>query len=737
PITPSSASLAILPAGIYDFQTKKVKFIADTSGHYVIKIIAGTPCSVDTCVIEADVSLYQVPQITCPGTIDTLVCLPDISEICFPVSIIGAEVTVKILPAGTYSGGMVCVPVTSAGSRTVTIIASSQCGADTCFTNLNVSANQAPILTVPENLTIPWCDDETEPICIDGIFATDINGDNFTITQVCGLGTYTPVRDDSGVICFNPPNIDSTYEFCLEVTDGCSTDFQSMFVTVYTSPLCSVCVDISINVDSCYVVGSNVPVRIVAETRSQIGGFDLLMAYDASVLSFTYAVQGDAIDEWEYFTYRLIDNDGCGTSCPSGLIRLVGIADENNGPYHPSADQLTPSGVISIVGLRIANNQNLGGQYLPISFYWIDCGDNSMANPLGDLLYIDSKIFGNSGSLLWDEYDDTHYPESARPDGVGAPDECLVGDKTTPIRCVYFHNGGICVTHPDSIDARGDVNLNGVAYEIADAVVFTNYFIYGLSAFTVNVAGQIAATDVNADGFTLTVADLVYLVRVIIGDASAIPKVSPNMLQVDLTVTDKNNAISVKAENDCPVGAALLIFEYDGVTPEPPILGNLANNMSLAYRISDNEIRVLIYSLERGRAIPEGDGEILTLNYGGHGHVSLVETSMASFHGDIIKTNQFEDMLPSDFSVSQNYPNPFNPATAIDLSLPIACHWELCIYNINGQFVTQFSGDAQPGIVTIVWDGRNDGGQMAASGVYFYKVRAGNFTDKKKMTLLK
>jgi hypothetical protein len=737
PIEPSTAVVTVEPIGSYDFASSTLSFFADTSGYYEITVTAETQCNVEVCVVEAIVTINAPPQISCPEDFDTLMCLVEEAELCFDAEVIGAEVTVSVLPAGYYSGGMVCIPVSEAGIITTTVIASSTCGADTCDVTITVTGDAAPELTVPEDIMVPWCDDDTGQICIDGIFAVDLEGDPLTITRTCGPGTYTPIREDSGEVCFEPDNSDTTYEFCMEVTDGCSTVMKSFLVTMFPSAVCSVCVDVAIETDSCVVVGSRIPVYLTVQTNDPIGGFDLLIGYDVSVMTFIEAYQGDDIPGWEYFTYRIVDAAGCGAGCPSGLLRFIGIADENNGPFHPPQEELQPQGVIATLMIQVSNDQGIGGQYLPMNFFWIDCGDNTFSNPVGDLLYVDARIYNAFGSVIWDESDDDLFPEASRPTGLGAPDTCLTGDKISPVRCVYLHNGGICVKKPEEIDERGDVNLNGVPYEIADAVVFINYFIYGIRAFTVNPDGQMAASDVNADGFALTVADLVYLIRVIIGDAQQIPKVSPDLAELELAVQVNEQSLSIMADSRCPIGAGLLVFEYDGVTPRIPALGGLADNMDVIYSINENEIRVLIYSFERGQAISRGSGELLNIGIEGDGDIALVDYSFATYHGDDVMTRINTSLIPRELEVSQNYPNPFNPATTIELSLPSACHWDLTIYNVNGQVVRRMAGDAESGTVEVVWNGHNESGQVVSSGIYFYKVEALGQTVTKKMILLK
>ena len=77
-------------------------------------------------------------------------------------------------------------------------------------------------------------------------------------------------------------------------------------------------------------------------------------------------------------------------------------------------------------------------------------------------------------------------------------------------------------------------------------------------------------------------------------------------------------------------------------------------------------------------------------------------------------------------------PNPFNPTTTISFQLSQSAHYELTIYNIQGQVVTRFEGVGNGGVVDVVWDaGRY------ASGLYFYRLSAPGFTDTKKLMLIK
>ncbi len=94
--------------------------------------------------------------------------------------------------------------------------------------------------------------------------------------------------------------------------------------------------------------------------------------------------------------------------------------------------------------------------------------------------------------------------------------------------------------------------------------------------------------------------------------------------------------------------------------------------------------------------------------------------------------NPTNGSLPTSFGLAQNYPNPFNPSTVIDFSLPTRSDVTLTIYNVTGQKVKEISGSYAAGINSISWDASAN-----SSGIYFYKLVAGDFSDTKKMMLLK
>ena len=93
---------------------------------------------------------------------------------------------------------------------------------------------------------------------------------------------------------------------------------------------------------------------------------------------------------------------------------------------------------------------------------------------------------------------------------------------------------------------------------------------------------------------------------------------------------------------------------------------------------------------------------------------------------------------PLTYELDQNFPNPFNPETRIYFTLPESQRVQLVVYNVMGQQVrrlidTQYTA----GHHVVNWDGRNEAGALVPTGVYIYRIKAGDFIDYKKMTLMK
>ncbi len=121
-----------------------------------------------------------------------------------------------------------------------------------------------------------------------------------------------------------------------------------------------------------------------------------------------------------------------------------------------------------------------------------------------------------------------------------------------------------------------------------------------------------------------------------------------------------------------------------------------------------------------------------TILYTGFWNPWVVETSPVEWEEEDLT------LRPEEFDLRQNYPNPFNPITVIQYALPKAFEVKIEIYNILGQKVRHLLDELQePGYKTVQWDGKDDSGVEVSSGVYFYKIEAGDFVECKKMTLLK
>jgi hypothetical protein len=120
------------------------------------------------------------------------------------------------------------------------------------------------------------------------------------------------------------------------------------------------------------------------------------------------------------------------------------------------------------------------------------------------------------------------------------------------------------------------------------------------------------------------------------------------------------------------------------------------------------------------------------------GQSYLYRIGAVGAQGDSFSQSISIALPPKPTTLYQNYPNPFNPSTSIAFYLPKQQDVAVVIYDVSGGRVrTLFEGTKPVGRHTILWDGKNDSGSQAGSGVYYYRLKAGKDVITKKLVIVR
>jgi hypothetical protein len=228
-------------------------------------------------------------------------------------------------------------------------------------------------------------------------------------------------------------------------------------------------------------------VRIWFENAVPIGGFDLLLQYDPAAVSFTGAQAAGLVAGWEYFTYRWEENK----------IRLVGIADITNGT-HPDPSVYVPEGHIIDLCFNPFRDPQSPSNCFELNWVWEDCGDNTMASPTGDTLYVVYDI------------------EKILPD-AGCLDYHGFGPVIPLIRVI---NGYFCFESdcPREGDCNNDRNIDG-----SDVAYLIDYLLRnGVEPVPGCECDSFCRADFNCDG-KLNLTDISTLIRYVYYQPFALP----------------------------------------------------------------------------------------------------------------------------------------------------------------------------------------------------------------------
>lgn len=306
----------------------------------------------------------------------------------------------------------------------------------------------------------------------------------------------------------------------------------------------------------------------------------------------------------------------------------------------------------------------------------------------------------------------------------------------------------------------GDINDNGYAFEIGDAITFLNYFM-GEVEFTVR---QYANSDCNRDGVQASIADLVYLLGVITGGVSSSPAVEPGVLSLpsysDAKYHPGNNVLGLDADGsfslniECPrsLGGAYFVLDFDPRTIEIESveLNRSIDNLEFRWIEDDGKLMIAVYN-SSGTASEFKNGDLFTVYYNGSSQfdngsfrISRAEFSdtdgaVADASYNINFSDHYSLATPEKTGLSiMGYPNPFNGRITISYELPRDGSFDLVIFDILGREVkTLMNENKSSGGGAIVWDGSDNYGNDVSSGIYFARLRGETVSASLKLFLLK
>ena len=161
---------------------------------------------------------------------------------------------------------------------------------------------------------------------------------------------------------------------------------------------------------------------------------------------------------------------------------------------------------------------------------------------------------------------------------------------------------------------------------------------------------------------------------------------------------------------------------------------------SFTEETEDGNVREFVIDFQAGSDQEELTVEwIVTANndtqWGGWGNVTLRAAAVTTGFLDI---DDSQSIIPHNYRLGQNYPNPFNPNTTISFTIPKDDEVNLIIYDLAGRIVNTLVNDKlSRGTHTVTWNGTNDIGNIVPSGVYFYQLQTGTFSETRKMMFLK
>jgi hypothetical protein len=271
------------------------------------------------------------------------------------------------------------------------------------------------------------------------------------------------------------------------------------------------------------------------------------------------------------------------------------------------------------------------------------------------------------------------------------------------------------------VEVKGSLSGSGILTAKLIKVHYNNeYEIHGkiesLTAGTINLTGISIKTDQSTLFYDEMENSITY-------DSLKVDQ----MVEIKYvkTILNENLAVKVEVESDPRM------IQFNGIITSA---STASIKLSVpSFTINANTVFInSAYIPIQSANIQSGQNVVIWAKQDLSGNMSAVQVQQISTSVTAV-TNDKGNQIPAEYVLKQNYPNPFNPSTTIQFSLPKDDFVTLVVYNVLGQeVVTLINSPMSSGLHVVKFNGLN-----LTSGVYLYKLKAGNFTSVKKMLLLK
>ena len=357
--------------------------------------------------------------------------------------------------------------------------------------------------------------------------------------------------------------------------------------------------------------------------------FSFTITYDTAALTFIGGSMGAFVDSCGWEAQHLLEPS-------NGVIQIFAHAALDGTPETPTCFLDTRDVILAELDFEVTTDTAYDCTSTVLRFFWEDCNSNVYWSASSDTIYLSDEVSDwdlNFG--YWRINQDDSLPTIH-----GAPDSCASSGSGKPRnRMMDFYAGHVDFICTGSIDLRGDLNLNNVPNEIADLVLFTHYFLLGIDVFEINQEVQVHNSDVNADSSVLRVSDIIYLMRIVVGDANPFPK-SQGEKALKAHILQDDVAKTITVEYPDTLAGLYLVFSN---SIEPEFVEQWEHIYTFAHHHIGGKTNVLLLFEPYDK--PESFDSMLLFSYSGEGVLKYAE--VGDFRNRYVET-VIHSRLPID-----------------------------------------------------------------------------------------